>query len=120
VRVQGVHSMSLKLVTGDEWELTVLGADGPVFVQFWRASCAVCKSMERQLDVLAAEFADAVPFFRVDCDAEADLVWAYEVMGTPTFIVFCRGEAVSRAYGDTSLVELRELVIDATERCERD
>jgi len=47
-------------------------------------------------------------------------VWAYEVMGTPTFIVFCRGEPVSRAYGDASLVEIRELVIDAIERCERD
>ena len=112
--------MAIMRVTGGEWELTVLGADGPVFVQFWRASCPVCKSMERQLDALEAELAHEVPFLRVDCDADADLVWAYEVMGTPTFIVFCRGEPVSRAYGDTSLVEIRELVIDAIERCERD
>ncbi len=112
--------MAIRLVTGGEWEMTVLGADGPVFVQFWRAGCAVCKSMERQVEALAAELVHAVPFFRVDCDAEADLVWAYEVMGTPTFIVVCRGEPVSRAYGDVSLVELRELVIDAIERCERD
>jgi len=112
--------MAIRLVTGGDWKLTVLGADGPVMVQFWRASCAVCKSMEKQVEDLATEFAHEVPFFRVDCDAEADLVWAYEVMGTPTFIVFCRGEPVSRAYGDTSLVEIRELVIDAIERCERD
>ncbi len=110
----------LPLVTGGEWERTVLGAPRPVLVEFWRASCPICPRFERPLDALSAELGDMAALYRVDIDTEADLVWAYEVMATPTFIVICRGEPVARAYGDATPAGLRELVIDAIGRCGRD
>jgi thioredoxin 1 len=107
----------LRRVTGGEWEARALGSPRPVMVQFWRSTCPNCRAIERPLDALASELAGRVEMYRVDCDSEEDLVWAYEVMSTPTFVVFCRGEPASRAYADASVAELRSMALDAFESC---
>lgn len=107
----------LRQVTGGEWEAQVLGSPRPVMVQFWRSTCAHCRAIERPVDALASELAGRVDMYRVDCDSEEDLVWAYEVMSTPTFVVFCAGEPTARAYADASPAELRSMALDALESC---
>lgn len=73
--------------------------------------------MEHEVQGLAGELEGKVPFYRVDCDAEADLVWAYEVLSTPTFIVFCRGEPLSRVAGEVEVAEVRRMALDAMASC---
>ena len=73
--------------------------------------------MEREVQALAGELDGKVPLYRVDCDAEADLVWAYEVLSTPTFIVFCRGEPLSRVAGEVEVAEVRRMALDAGGPC---
>jgi len=73
--------------------------------------------MERDVQGLAGELEGKVPLYRVDCDAEADLVWAYEVLSTPTFIVFCRGEPLSRVAGEVEVAEVRRMALDAEGSC---
>ena len=102
---------------GTRWESDVLGSERPVLVQFWRASCPICAAMEREVQGLADELEGRVPFYRVDCDAEADLVWAYEVLSTPTFIVFCRGEPLSRVAGEVEVAQVRGMALDAEAAC---
>jgi len=102
---------------GTRWESLVLGSETPVLVQFWRASCPICAALEPKVQALAVELEGRVPFYRVDCDAEADLVWAYEVLSTPTFIVFCRGEPLSRVAGEIEVDEVRRMALDAGGPC---
>lgn len=102
---------------GARWESLVLGSEVPVLVQFWRKTCPICAAMEREVRGLAAELEGRVPFYRVDCDAEPDMVWAYEVMSTPTFIVFCRGEPLARVAGDAGVAQVRRMALEAGGAC---
>ena len=109
--------MPIMPMDGTRWESLVLGSERPVLVQFWRRTCPICVAMEREVQGLAGELDGKVPFYRVDCDAEPDLVWAYEVLSTPTFIVFCKGEPLSRLSGEVDLVEVRRMALDAEGSC---
>ena len=109
--------MPIVPMDGTRWESLVLGSQRPVLVQFWRVTCPICAAMEHEVQALASELEGRVPFYRVDCDAEADLVWAYEVLSTPTFIVFCRGEPASRVAGEVEVAEVRRMALDAEGSC---
>lgn len=109
--------MPMMPMDGTRWESLVLGSERPVLVQFWRRTCHICAAMERKVEGLATELEGKVPIYRVDCDSEPDLVWAYEVLSTPTFIVFCRGEPLSRLSGNVELADVRRMVLDSEGAC---
>jgi thioredoxin 1 len=88
-------------MAGDHnWAEDVLGSEQPVLIEFWRDTCTVCMAMEPTLERLAAEFSGWVSVFRVDVDEEENLVWAYGVMSTPTFIIFREGEPFHALHGE--------------------
>jgi thioredoxin 1 len=105
--------VDLEFVGDADWEERVLGAGGPVLVEFMSPTCAVCRTMEPRLQRLVEDFEDRAGFFRVDVTEEEDLVWAYEVMSTPTFIAFRDTEPVGALYGEVDGTELAALVEDA-------
>lgn len=105
--------MDLELVYDAGWEERVLNADRPVMVEFWSPSCNVCRTMEPRLREVVADYGDRVRFFRVDVTEEEDLVWAYEVMSTPTFIAYRDGEPVGHLFGEVDVTELANMLQDA-------
>ncbi|UCC92548.1 MAG: hypothetical protein JSW25_07740 [Thermoplasmata archaeon] len=105
--------MELEFVGDAEWEDRVLGAEGPVFVEFWSPTCNTCRSMEPRLQRVVGMYSDRVSFFRVDTTQEEDLVWAYEVLSTPTFMAFRGSEPVGALYGQVEDTELANLLDDA-------
>ncbi len=105
--------MEIPLVGDSQWERLVLSEPRPVLVEFWSPNCAACQAMEPRLLSVAAEYGDRVAFFRVRVDEEEDLVWAYEVMSTPTFIAFRDSEPVGALAGDVDVTELGNLIEDA-------
>ena len=105
--------MDLEAVGDAEWEDRVLNADVPVLVEFWSPSCDVCRTMEPRLEKVAMDYEDRALFFRVNVTVEEDLVWAYEVMSTPTFIAYRDTEPVGALYGEVDVTELANLVEDA-------
>ncbi len=109
--------MAVVPMDGSRWEREVLGARGAVLVQFWRSTCPICAGLEPSVQRLGAELDGRMPLYRVDCDQEADLVWAYEVQSTPTFLVFCSGEALWRHAGEVAISEVRASALDALGRC---
>ncbi len=82
-------------------------------MEFWSPTCAVCEVMKVRLQQVMADHKDHVAFYRVNVKEEEDLVWAYEVMSTPTFIAFRDGEPVGHLYGEVDATELANLVQDA-------
>ena len=105
--------MEIPMVGDPQWERLVLSEPRPVLVEFWSPNCAVCKAVEPRLQSVAAAYRDTVAFFRVTVEDEEDLVWAYEVMSTPTFIAFREGEPVGALAGEVDVTELGNLIEDA-------
>jgi thioredoxin 1 len=100
-------------VGGANWQERVLEAEGPVLVEFARDTCSVCMAMQPVVERLAAEFGNWVPVLRADVDVEEDLVWAYGVMSTPTFMIFREGEPWHTLAGEVDYVLLKERLDDA-------
>jgi thioredoxin 1 len=105
----------MEMVGDSDWEERVLGAEGAVLVEFWSPTCAVCRTMEPRLRRVVEDLSGRAQFFRVDVTEEEDLVWAYQVMSTPTFIALRGSEPVGELYGEVDATELANLVEDAVE-----
>jgi thioredoxin 1 len=105
--------MEIPFVGDPRWEERVLDADRPVMVEFWSPTCTVCRTMDPRFEGLIEDYQERVSFFRVNVDEEEDLVWAYEVMSTPTFIVYVGGEPMASMAGERDRTELANLLEDA-------
>jgi thioredoxin 1 len=105
--------MRLEPVVGSDWEERVLRSQVPVLVEFYRDTCLVCEAMEPTVFRLAADFENWARVFRVDVDQEEDLVWAYGVMSTPTFIIFRDGEPFHTLAGEVEYALIKGLLDDA-------
>ena len=81
------------------WEDEVLGADGPVLVDFWAPWCRPCKAIRPILEELESESAGRVGFFGLDIDQYPEIAGRYEVLSIPTVIVFDGGEPQQTVVG---------------------
>ena len=105
--------MDIEFVGNSDWEEQVLNAERPVLVEFWSPTCAVCMTMEPRLQRVIEDYVDRADFFRVDVSEEEDMMWAYEVASTPTFIAFRDTEPVGALYGEVDRTEIANLLEDA-------
>jgi len=81
------------------FESEVLGADGPVLVDFSAVWCGPCKMLDPVVQELAGEWGDAVKVVKLDIDHNPDVAVRYSVMGVPTLMMFVNGEPVERMSG---------------------
>ena len=79
-------------VNDETFEAEVLGAKGPVLVDFWAEWCPPCKAMDPILDQLGSELAGRVKIVKLDVDANPSTVVRYNVRSMPTLIVFKDGK----------------------------
>jgi thioredoxin 1 len=98
----------LERVDARTFDERILGADGPVLVDFTAAWCPPCRLLEPILDDLA-ERHPALPVLRLDVDRDVAVAARYGVMAFPTLILFDRGEEAARLVG---LRPLRRLEAD--------
>lgn len=74
------------------FEIEVLSADKPVVVYFWATWCQSCKLMTPQMEALSKETGDKYSIVKVDIGANPDLADKYEIMSTPTLLLFKPGQ----------------------------
>jgi thioredoxin 1 len=85
-------------VTDDEFDREVLGAAGPVVVDFWAPWCGPCTRVTQVLEALEAEHA-AVEFVKLDIDENPASAARYGILSIPTAILFEGGESRSEVIG---------------------
>ncbi|MEU0970072.1 thioredoxin family protein [Streptomyces sp. NPDC005917] len=86
-------------VTDADFGAEVIGAQGPVLVEFTADWCPPCRQMAPVLTALAAEEGERLKVVQLDVDHNPETTNAYKVLSMPTFMVFRDGEPVKSMVG---------------------
>jgi thioredoxin 1 len=86
-------------VTDDTFDSDVLGAKGPVVVDFWAEWCGPCRMIAPALEEIAGEMAGKVTIAKLNVDENPNISIRYGVRSIPTLIMFKNGEPTSMQVG---------------------
>lgn len=87
------------IVTTDNFESEVLGANVPVLVDFWASWCGPCKMVLPLMDELADDYAGRAKICKINVDEQMALAEKFQVMTIPTVMLFKNGELVEKSVG---------------------
>jgi thioredoxin 1 len=91
--------MATIAVTDESFAADVLGADGPVLVDFWAEWCGPCKMIGPSLEEISDELAGKVTIAKINIDDNPDAPGKYGVRGIPTMILFKDGAPAATKVG---------------------
>lgn len=91
--------MATKTVTDQSFEQDVLGASGPVLVDFWAEWCGPCRMIAPALEEISEELDGQVTVAKLNIDENPDAPAKYGVRGIPTMILFKDGQPAATKVG---------------------
>jgi len=91
--------MGIKTVTDQSFAADVLGATGPVLVDFWAEWCGPCRMIAPALEEIANELGEKVTIAKLNIDENQDTPTKYGVRGIPTMLLFKDGQPVAQKVG---------------------
>lgn len=86
-----------------------IASSDAVVVDFYAKWCAPCLKMMPIVDKLAEEFKGKVNVLKVEADGNQAIMQAYGIDEIPSFIVFSKGELITKTSGFREEAALKEL-----------
>ncbi|MEO6470935.1 MAG: thioredoxin [Aeromicrobium sp.] len=90
---------NIAAVTDADFADKVLGAEGPVLVDFWASWCGPCRQLAPILEEIATEKGEKLTILKMDADANPVTPAQYRVTGLPTMNLYLGGEVVKSIVG---------------------
>lgn len=90
--------MSVQTISADHFEHAIQEKE-VTFVDFVTPWCPPCKTLLPILEEMEQEEEHRLSIVKVDCNESPELAAKFGVMGTPTVIVFHKGEPVDKLVG---------------------
>ncbi len=91
--------MGIKTVTDQSFSSDVLGAEGPVLVDFWAEWCGPCRMIAPALEEISTALGEKVTIAKLNIDESPDTPARYGVRGIPTMLLFKDGQPVAQKVG---------------------
>jgi len=91
--------MATKSVTDQSFQSDVLGASGPVLVDFWAEWCGPCRMIAPALEEISKDLGDKVSVVKINIDENPETPGRYGVRGIPTMLLFKDGQPIAQKVG---------------------
>lgn len=106
-------SDSIVHVSDDTFEQEVLGAEGPVLVDYWAQWCGPCKMIEPILNEVADEYSDKLKVTKLNIEENKQTPVKYQVRGIPTLMIFKDGNVHATKVGAVTKSQLAAFIDDS-------
>ena len=88
-------------VTDIDFKDKVLDSQKPAFVYFWVPWSGPCQSMGPVISDMALQFGDRMVFANCRLDSHPDMAKQFEIVSTPTVIIFNHGNPAHSYHGSS-------------------
>ena len=105
--------MATAKVTDATFKSDVVGASGPVVVDFWAEWCGPCKAIGPALDEISDELAGKVTIVKLNVDENPGVAGTYGIRSIPTLMLFKDGKLASSKIGAAPKGELKRWISEA-------
>src|SRR5438309_3826948 len=88
----------------------VLGATGPVLVDFWAEWCGPCRTLAPIVEAIAEQYGDAARVYKLNVDDSPAVAQRYGIHAIPTLILLQDGAEKDRILGLASQEEISSMI----------
>lgn len=106
--------MATVKIDSSNFQSDVLGAQGPVVVDFWAEWCGPCKMIAPALEELSEELDGSVTIAKVNIDENPDIAAQFGVRSIPTLYMFKGGQMVDQMVGAAPKGKLSDWIKNTT------
>ena len=103
---------TIKDVNDANWNELVIESKKPVFVMFYSTNCPHCHNIKPYVEQYAEEYGKSVIFARLNIAENPTIPSYYSIMGTPTFLFFCKGKPINSIVGAVYPTLLKKTIDD--------